>query len=58
MDVPGLVSTDAKAAYLAAKLEASRPKPAPVAAAAQLWNLLHLRLPRVLSFPMQSPRRP
>lgn len=34
MDVPGLVSTDAKAAYLAAKLEASRPKappPAPVA---------------------------
>lgn len=37
MDVPGLVSTEAKAAYLAAKLEASRPKaapPAPLAAAA------------------------
>jgi hypothetical protein len=37
MDVPGLVSTDAKAAYLAAKQEASRPAPpppAPVAAAA------------------------
>lgn len=36
MDVPGLVSTDAKAAYLAAKLETSRPKPtafAPLAAA-------------------------
>lgn len=30
MDVPGLVSTEAKANYLAAKLEASRPRPVPV----------------------------
>lgn len=35
MDVPGLVSIEVKAAYLAAKAEASRPKPpAPVAAIA------------------------
>ncbi len=33
MDVPGIVTTDAKAAYLAAKLEANRPKPPPPPAA-------------------------
>ncbi len=34
MDVPGLVTTEDKSAYLAAKIEASRPKPLPPAAVA------------------------
>ncbi len=47
MDVPGIMSTDAKAAYLAAKIEASRPKPAPAPVVPQV----KVEAPRTVAAP-------